>query len=212
MILPYGEYRMFDKPDYAAGRPGDAAWYKERAVSDHINEPGHRQRLLQAVELIKEYLPFTEDETVSDFGAGNGGLLHELKERKIKSWGYDLSPLAVEWGRSKYKVCLNIADVTTCPVLVRCGDIVVLTEFLEHLVDPHALLGGIYKKELGRGKQVEFIVASVPGFEDPRAPYEYHLWCWHGAAFADVFSRIGWKVRKHFFRADCTTQFLVASR
>jgi hypothetical protein len=57
-----------------------------------------------------------------------------------------------------------------------------------------------------------FIVASVPGFEDPRNPYEFHLWVWHGNSFADMFTRIGWKVQRHFFRADCGTQFVVASR
>ena len=54
MVLPHGEFRMFDKPDYTNGRPGDAAWYANREVSDHIHEPGHRERLLQAAELVLE--------------------------------------------------------------------------------------------------------------------------------------------------------------
>lgn len=203
------EFRMFDKPDYKAGRPGDAEWYRERAVSDHIHEPGHRERLLQALELVLDCFDRGEANTVSDWAAGNGGLLHELqKEAKILSWGYDLSPLAVQWGVEKYGVDLSVLDVTRWSEQRKAGETVVLTEFLEHIVYPHELLEELYTV----GGQVKNIVASVPGFEDPRKPYEFHLRCWHGDAFARMFERIGWKVRRHFFRVDCTTQFILAGR
>jgi len=200
---------MFDKPDYAAGRPGDAAWYKDREGSDHINEPGHRQRLLQATDLILERFDYGKATRVSDFGAGNGGLLHEVKERNqsISCWGYDMCPWNVKWANEKYGVYVRCLDVTVWDERIEYGDCVVLTEFLEHLVDPHGLVAGILSR-----REVLSVVASVPGFEDPRKPYEYHLWCWHGSSFADMFTRIGWKVQRHFFRADCGTQFLVASR
>ena len=202
------EFRLFDKPDYKAGRPGDKDWYAKREVSDHLHEPGHRERLLQAVELIQAALPHTSEGTVADWGAGNGGLLHELKKLSIDAHGYDMSPLAVKWGRDKYGVALSELDVTKHSADRRAGNVVVLTEFLEHLVSPHTLVGQIFNLYT----EVDFIAASVPGFEDPRKPYEYHLWCWHGNSFADMFTRIGWKVQRHFFRGDCGTQFLVASR
>lgn len=207
MVLPHGEYKMFDKPDYAAGRPGDAAWYKDREAADHINEPGHRQRLLQAVELILERFDHGQANTVSDWGAGNGGLLHELKEHNIHSWGYDVCPANVKWAQEKYGVHVKCIDLTQWPEYRRVGTCVVLTEFLEHLVDPHSIVQRLYDDH-----RVLSVVASVPGFEDPRKPYEYHLWCWHGSSFADMFARIGWKVQRHFFRVDCGTQFLVGRR
>lgn len=212
MVLPHGEYRMFDKPDPANGRPGDAAWYKDREVSDHINEPGHRQRLLQAVELILDIGAYNDIRTLSDWGAGNGGLLNELHGIEgLEAFGYDMSPNNVKWGVEKYGVKLMECDVVNGRP--QAADIVVLTEFLEHLVDPHDLIRRLYLNwPLLEDRSPKFIVASVPGFEDPRKPYEYHLWCWHGSSFADMFTRIGWKVQRHFFRADCGTQFLVASR
>ena len=145
---------------------------------------------------------------VSDFGAGNGGLLNVLqKEHNLCCWGYDMSPLAVKWGQEKYGVDLTCLDVTEWAERKKYGDCVVMTEFLEHLVEPHWMLKMAYGHE-----EVQSIVASVPGFEDPRNPYEFHLHCWHGSSFADMFTRIGWKVQRHFFRVDCGTQFLVASR
>src|ERR1035437_363003 len=207
MLLPHGEFKLFDKPDYRAGRPGDAAWYKDRAVSDHINERGHRERLLQALELVLELFDRGHANTVADWGAGNGGLLHELWKMGIKSWGYDMSPLAVEWGRAKYGVDVSVLDVTKWSMERKAGDIVVLTEFLEHLVDPHDLVRQLHTMAAAR-----LIVASVPGFEDPTNAYEFHLWAWHGDTFAKMFERIGWKVQRHFWRPDCGTQFLVAGR
>jgi hypothetical protein len=205
------EFRLFDKPDYKAGRPGDAAWYKDRAVSDHINEPGHRERLLQAVELIQDICSSEDISTLSDLGAGNGGLLNELKVEcgDLTTWGYDMSPLAVKWGVEKYGV--NLANEDVVEAGGRYGDIVVMTEFLEHLVQPHEMVWDIFHRKTVL-QEAQFIVASVPGFEDPRNPYIYHLWAWHGSSFADLFTRIGWKVQRHFFRGDCGTQFLVASR
>jgi len=198
------EFRLFDKPDYKAGRPGDAEWYKDRAVADHVNEPGHRTRLFQALELIVGEFDQGRANTVSDLGAGNGGLLHELKKLNISSWGYDMSPLAVEWGQNEYGVEIECRDIIEDKI--RLGETVVCTEFLEHLVDPHALISWLFNQ----GPQS--IVASVPGFEDPRNPYEFHLWAWHGPSFADMFTRAGWKVRRHFFMPSCGTQFLVAGR
>ena len=150
----------------------------------------------------------TNEATISDWGAGNGGLLHEFKKLTLDAWGYDMSPLAVAWGRGRYGVDLTELDVTEHRPARRAGNVVVLTEFLEHLENPHQLVSHIHRLY----KDAQFIVASCPGFEDPRKPYEYHLWCWHGSSFADMFTRIGWKVQRHFFRVDCGTQFLVASR
>ena len=205
------EFRLFDKPDYKAGRPGDAAWYKDRAVSDHIREPGHRQRLLQAYELICPLLQWTTDGTVSDWGAGNGGLLHELMvgHNEVGTcWGYDMSPLAVKWGVEKYGVDLSVLDVTKWSETRKAGNIVVLTEFLEHLVDPHDLVRQI----TGMTDVAQFVVASVPAAEDPRNPYEFHLWAWHEDSFAKVFELFGWRIWRHFYRLDCGTQFLVVGR
>ena len=103
MVLPHGEFRMFDKPDYTNGRPGDAAWYANREVSDHIHEPGHRERLLQAAELIQSVLPLTNEGTVADYACGNGGLLHELKKLSMDAFGIRYEPFGGQMGKGEIR-------------------------------------------------------------------------------------------------------------
>ena len=201
------EFKLFDKPDYAAGRPGDAAWYKDREVSDHINEEGmHRGRLLEAADLIT----WTFSGSISDWGAGNGGLLHMLKDRGFGQpmWGYDMSPKAVAYARDIYEVNVTLEDVVASEdAHHKAGECVVLTEFLEHIVSPHVLLRRIANME-----EPKRIVASSPCNENPSSFYPFHLWCWTGDSFAHMFERCGWRVLRHYARADVNTQFVVAER
>ena len=198
------EFKFFDKP-----HSHDQAFYDTRRVSDHIHEMGHRGRLLETVELVSDLLENEIGEqgdldSIADWGCGNGGLLHELNKRfpEVEMWGYDLSPLAVQFGKEKYGVNISQLDITSG--LPKIAKIVVLTETLEHLVDPHRLLR---RMEFGA-----FVVASVPAFETPENHYEYHLRSWTEDSFAHLFSRNGWDVRKHYVRAEFGTQFLVAER
>jgi 2-polyprenyl-3-methyl-5-hydroxy-6-metoxy-1,4-benzoquinol methylase len=207
------EFKLFDKPDPAAGRPGDAAWYAEREVSDHINQEGmHRGRLLEAAGLIESHIQ--KIASIADWGAGNGGLLHTLGERGYESrWGYDLSPKAVEYARTIYEENVSLFDVVNDDDVLNdrptAGICVVLTEFLEHLVSPHELL---WKLQFARGERCRFIVASSPCNETPASFYEYHLWAWTGDSFAQMFERSGWRVLRHYARADVNTQFVLAER
>jgi hypothetical protein len=208
------EFKLFDKPDYRAGRPGDAEWYREREVSDHINEVGtmHRGRLLEAADLVEEAIHrvLGKIPAVSDWGAGNGGLLNEIRNRQIdrggplQMWGYDLSPKAVEYARTVYEVDVSALDVVNSAP--KEGDIVILTEFLEHLCKPHHLVKWI------QGTNARFIVASSPCNENPNNFYIYHLWAWTGDSFAQMFERCGWRVLRHYVRADVNTQFILAQR
>jgi trans-aconitate methyltransferase len=192
------EYKFFLTPRFH-----DAEFYNDRPVSDHIHEKGHRERLLEALELTGQLIEYDDCPTVSDWGAGNGGFLYELKQRypQVESWGYDMSPLAVAFGREKYGVSLHQEDITKDKVLA--GVITVLTETLEHLPEPHRLLSYLSARH---------VVASVPAFETPESHYEFHLRAWTDNSFALMFERCGWEVRKHYVRAELGTQFLVAER
>lgn len=184
-------------------------------------------RLLEAKTLVRDILFSTSIRsgphriqtiaTLSDWGAGNGGLLHELRQTldfipdgsvpldtKPRMWGYDLCPDNVRYGVEKYGLDLKLMNVVSSEP--EAADVVVLTEFLEHLVNPHELLG-----KLG-ATLTRWLVASTPGFEDYQNFYPYHLWAWTGDSFAQMFERIGWKVKRHFTVAECGTQFLVAEK
>ncbi len=197
------EYKLFGTPQFH-----DAAWYQSREAADHINDPSHRIRLLEALRLIHHIIECEDLElkTLADWGAGNGGLLSEFKKNDhgMKYWGYDLCPANQQYGCEKYCVDIQLIDIVEGDPVP--GEITVLTELLEHLVSPHDLLDRLLHPE----PQCRWIVASTPGFEDFRNHYEYHLWAWTGDSFADMFSRANWDVVRHFTRAEAGTQFIVA--
>jgi hypothetical protein len=86
---------------------------------------------------------------------------------------------------------------------VRWGDVVVVTEMLEHLVDPHGFVQNI-------PNSVRFVVASSPVNETDRNHYEFHLWAWDAAGYAALFTDVGWTVVDH--RGVGPYQVLLASR
>lgn len=194
------EYKLFDAVPKHVG----AEWHKDREMADHINERGHRERLLQTAAIVQQELMLEGYKSVSDWGAGNGGLLHELKKHypDVKMWGYDLMPENIRHARHVYNADVSMLDIVDDEP--KQGDIIVLTEILEHLVDPHGLI-----KCLGRGRMV---VASSPAFEDHQRHYEFHLWAWTGESYAKMFERAGFYIINHFVLASCGTQFVVASK
>lgn len=203
------EYKLFQTPQYH-----DEAWYVNREAVDHIHQDGpnlgHRLRLLEALKLIEHIVTVDDLEikSLSDWGAGNGGLLSEVAKlpHKMKLWGYDLCPANVQDGILRYGLDLELMNVVEGDP--KRGEIVVLTEFLEHLVDPHRLLQSIL--EAPPLDETRWIVASSPAFEDAQKHYEYHLFAWTENSFAIMFERAGWVVKRHFAAGYCGTQYVVA--
>ena len=140
---------------------------------------------------------------MQDVGAGNGGFLWELKKRHVvDAWGYDLMPENIEHAQKVYDVDVSFMDVTKG--VLPFSDIVVATEILEHLVDPHGMVGQL------RSVSRRFIVASSPAFETPVKHYEYHLWCWMADSYVRMFERAGWKILRHYITPENGTQFILA--
>lgn len=195
------EFKLFQQVPEHVG----AAWHKDRELADHIHQPGHRERLLETADIIEYLIPKlakAPNHTVADWGAGNGGLLHELKRRgrvDISSWGYDLMPENIRHANAVYGVDVSMMDIVTGGP--REAHVVVLTEILEHLVRPHELLSKLNR---------EWIIASSPAFEDHQRHYEFHLWAWTAESYARMFERLGFKVHCHYVLGSCGTQFVVA--
>jgi len=183
----------------------DAKFYRDRPVSDHIHEVAHRERLLRTCGEI-EYL-FRIDpalKSLTDLGAGNGGLLNELKGVVPKAVGYDLSPLAVEDGKKRYGVDLRLLDFVNEFEKVEVGDVICMNETLEHLVDPWAVLEKVQKTK------AKWVVASVPAGENAERHYEFHLWAWEPPSFGHMFRSLGFEVLTHYVLGLVGTQYLVA--
>ena len=192
-------YKTFDKP-----HSHDAEWYKDREAVDHINQPGHRPRLLQVQDFLFGILQQKPSATICDFGCGNAGLIREIETKTSNQiWGYDLWPANVEDAHLKgnkdnvfYKDFIVESDI-------KYPDIAICTEVLEHLVDPDTFI----KKLLDN--KVEYIIASSPDYETPTYHAPFHLWVFNGDSYKEMFTDAGWKVTLHhkdYF------QYIVAKR
>ena len=182
-------YKTFDKP-----HSHDAEWYMDRELADHINQPGHRPRLMQVQDFLLEILSHEQNTnmTICDFGCGNAGLIREIQSKVPNEiWGYDLQPSNIEDAHVKgntsnvfYKDFITETDI-------KYPDIAICTEVLEHLVDPDTFI----KKLLDNG--VKFIIASSPDYETPSYHAPFHLWVFNGDTYKDMFVDSGWNVILH---------------
>lgn len=178
---------------FEPGKPHshDAEFYKEIETADHINQEigGHRFRLLKTLEHLK--LIITPEDTVCDFGCGNGGLIREIqKEISNDIWGYDLMPNnvadAISKGNNNIKLCDFIVDPNNEVVY---PTIAICTEVLEHLIDPDGFL--VHLKEKG----VRAVIASSPNYETPTYHAPGHLWVFNGETYKEMFENSGWNIK-----------------
>ena len=183
------EYKLFDQP-----HSHDAEFYKDREMADHIHQDDHRPRLLQAIEEVMAGI--TPQDTICDFGCGNGGLLRELATRiPNKMYGYDMQPSNVDFAHQQGSPNVSFVDFINEPV--EYPTIAVVTEVLEHLPDPHGFL------RLLRDRGVKHIVASSPAYETESFHAPFHLWVWTGNSYADeLFKPSGWEVEKAYDHAS----------
>lgn len=175
------EWRLF--PEGTIPECTTAAWYLGRERAPHLEQPGHRDRLLRTAEIVKE----SGARSVVDLGCGDGGLLSLLGE--LPAWGYDLSPKAVSAARNVRGVRAYVGDVVAKDA-IDWAELAVATEIFEHLVDPHALIRKIAKHCLA-------LVASSPAHETERNHYEFHTWAWDMAGYRKLAEQAGYTVTWH---------------
>lgn len=159
--------------------------HRDRAA--HLEQPEHRPRLMKAAEFVRLAGADFDDPTVSDLGCGDGGLLSLLD---VAAWGYDFTP-ANQAGWAERNIIATALDVFGQDrQRVILGDIVVVTEVLEHLADPHGAVAWI-------GERAPCIVASSPWNERPGAHDECHAWAWDRAGYSALIQSGGYTIRRH---------------
>src|SRR5690242_20241070 len=112
---------------------------------------------------------------VSDLGCGDGGLLQVLgQDPNLAALGTDIAQ-AHRSGLAERGVSAEAIDVFNNleNPAIQLGDIVVMTEVLEHLADPHGVL-----RWLGSRDEAEYIVCSSPWPETLHQHDECHAWAW----------------------------------
>lgn len=177
-------------------------FHEGRERAPHLEQDDHRARLLKTAELI-DALPSVDvgcRNQISDLGCGDGGLLQLLQEKGYPCWGYDFSPVN-EAGWEERSVEAGVLDVFSSPEFDHprvgpvLGDVVVMTEVLEHLKDPQHVLSSLFVQRLYW--DVRYIVASSPRFETADSHGDCHQWAWDWDGYEKLFKDAGWTVVEH---------------
>ena len=159
-----------------------AEWYKDREAAHHLEEGGHNGRLLVACEFVKQAITLGA-KSVVDLGCGDGGLLQLIKDVEIKSWGYDLQPKNVEHAVNVRGVDARYTNFNSDEI--EYGDIAIMTEVLEHMLDPHKVVRELPSK---------FLIASSPYTETDIYHYEFHIWEWDSEGYDALITQGGYKI------------------
>ena len=185
---PRHEWRLFPEgtvPEYTT-----AAWYAGREHAPHLEQVGHRDRLLHTASCVAQeamgLLGRGKPVTLVDLGAGDGGLL-SLLGPGIRAWGYDLQPTNLEAAKHR-RVDVRYGDVLTDEI--EWGQIAVATEMLEHLLDPHGFVRKI-------AEHAQVLVCSSPRLETADEHYEFHTWAFDSVGYRALVEDNGWRVKRH---------------
>lgn len=177
------EYKLFEG-DVAPFT--DDEFYRDREAAHHLEEGGHRERILLALDFAHIAARDFGCKTFSDLGCGDGGWVQVATTDGLTAWGYDMQPSNIEYGRNVRKVDVRLTNFEEGTI--RYGDCTVMTEVLEHVSDPHGILRELPSRVL---------IASSPFHETADAHYEYHNWAWDEDGYAAMVEAAGFKVIKH---------------
>jgi hypothetical protein len=186
------EHRLFDPanpPEWL-----DPEWWRDHEHCDHLGSPtgAHVARLRAAAELAARAAEMAGTVNVVDLGAGDGALLSLLPdELRARSFGYDVINNDIIYAQRARGVELrptsNLFDDLDYEHF-ELGPVVVLTEVLEHMADPHGFLALLYARP-----EVRFVVASSPFQETPEKHEWNHAWCWDTLGYEQMFHAAGFE-------------------
>lgn len=201
------EHRLFDPenpPEWL-----DPEWWRDRPHCDHLGaETGaHVARLHAAAALaLKAAGPMPDlgyrVRQIIDLGAGDGALLGLVIQpdppRKNHAWGYEIILADVEYAREVRGVNVHQRNVWRALAggrhrlnLGAVDSVIVLTEVLEHVEQPHEFL-----KLLHARPEVRYVVASSPHSETPEQHEWNHAWAWDPDGYRAMFRDAGFQPRE----------------
>lgn len=189
------EYKLFegDVPHVSTFE-----FHEHRERVPHVDQPVHQGRLDQAMTMALDAAALVRDTQVTrvvkivDLGCGDGGQIQRLnRDPNIAAVGYDFQPSNVvgwaERGQLNNTFAMNFVEKWYAVI---GADIYMITECLEHLKDPHAMVRNIH----ARGA---YIVASSPWTEHVTSHDECHAWAWDPDGYAAMILEAGFSIIAH---------------
>lgn len=187
------ECRLFDpenKPEWL-----DSAWWTNTPNCNHLDNRVHRARLEAAAREAQLEADRLGTTTIADLGAGDGGLLSLLPEPyRSASYGYEVISDSVRYASEVRGVRVFQTNVLNKPHTLNHQGVVVATEMLEHLEDPHGFVAELRKPQAG----IRSFIASSPHSETDQQHEWNHAWAWDRDGYRKMFEDAGWFVAKQF--------------
>jgi len=171
-------------------------FHKDRERAPHWEQPIHRGRLETAGRFVlaARDIDAVAKTTVVDLGCGDGGLVAHLRlnwSRTLDVSGYDFQPSNEDgWKERRLEGVCHQLDFVRWWTAVPRAEVYVITEVLEHLTDPHAML----KRIRLRGAQ---LVCSSPHDETYESHDACHAWAWDQEGYAAMIREAGFAIRAH---------------
>src|SRR5688500_7155595 len=91
-------------------------------------------------ETVATFEPFRENGRLLEVGFGAGGFLRAAQAAGWDTWGIEVSKTAVTRARALGRGTILEGDFVTSPLEDGSFDVIVMSEILEHLVEPRAFL------------------------------------------------------------------------
>lgn len=181
-------YKFFDKPKFH-----DLNFYNTRAHAPHIDQPNSSLRLHIAKGIISHLIKFKNIKSIIELGCGDAGLLSLLASTfpNCTFTGYDLMTTNIKYALTRCQglpnIKVSLQDFTK--ISIPFYDLCIMTEVLEHLIDPDSIVSQIKSKHL---------FCSSPIGE--RTPHHNgtHLWGWDKEDFLRLFTASNWHVSYYF--------------
>lgn len=186
------EARLFDPndpPPWVDPRR-TAEWHADREAAPHIDEGVHQPRMFAAIDFVCAHA--RKEDIIVDLGAGDGGMLQVIRDRLATPSnvyiGYDIMTANVHAAFAR-GVHVILRDVVNSPSDDwAAGDIVICTEMLEHLWDPHGFVRRIARR------RPRLFVASSPVNETVESHYAHHTWAWDEEGYEALMTQAGFVV------------------
>lgn len=189
------EYRLFDPADPPEWL--DPEWWRDRPHCDHLASPtGAHVARLHAAAALAAKLAHETSSLVADLGAGDGALLSLLPPTvRHDSVGYDVIEADTTYARDVRDVMVlnSRGAIDPADPYYALSPVVVLTEVLEHMADPHGFLAKLHARP-----EVRYVVASSPYTETPDKHEWNHAWVWDVAGYRTMFAEAGFDARQFY--------------
>lgn len=176
------ETKLFD-----GAFPFTPEWYEGREHAPHREQLPHWDRMDAAADLVIKAIRDYGVCSVVDLGAGDGGLLstiaHNAPLPADRFHGYDLMQTNVDHARADRGMDVRFGNFLTEDI--EWCHLTLITECLEHLEDPHAVVRMI-------AEHSDYLVASSPASETAEAHDPCHAWAWDVEGYQDLLEQGGY--------------------